>query len=66
MSFDCTPNFTEKLATDPDFRLKVLDEIANDDELKDLTEEDLKAIIGGGLRLPLIYGSVSFGFIMSE
>ncbi|NCS78627.1 MAG: hypothetical protein GPJ17_15990 [Microcystis aeruginosa K13-07] len=47
MSFDRTPNFTEKLATDPDFRLKVLDEIANDDELKDLTEEDLKAIVGG-------------------
>jgi len=46
MSFDRTPNFTEKLATDPDFRLKVLDEIANDDELKDLTEEDLKAIVG--------------------
>ncbi|MCZ8358952.1 MAG: hypothetical protein O9350_14155 [Microcystis sp. LE19-388.1G] len=65
MSFDCTPNFTEKLATDPDFRLKVLDEIANDDELKDLTEEDLKAIIGGGGEM-LIYGSVSFGFIMSE
>jgi bacteriocin-like protein len=65
MSFDRTPNFTEKLATDPDFRLKVLDEIANDDELKDLTEEDLKAIIGGGGEM-LIYGSVSFGFIMSE
>jgi bacteriocin-like protein len=37
----------------------ILREIANDEELKDLTEEDLKAIIGGGLRLPLIYGSVS-------
>ena len=47
MSFDRTPNFTEKLATDPDFRLKVLDEIANDDELKFLTEEDIKAIFGG-------------------
>jgi hypothetical protein len=58
MSFDRTPNFTEKLATDPDFRLKVLDEIATDDELKDLTEEDLKAIIRGGLHL--IYGSVSW------
>jgi len=57
MSFDRTPNFTEKLATDPDFRLKVLDEIANDDELKDLTEEDLKAIVGGGLNIHQIYGS---------
>jgi|NOAtaT_7_FD_contig_123_40_length_682_multi_45_in_2_out_2_1 hypothetical protein len=57
MSFDRTPNFTEKLATDPDFRLKVLDEIANDDELKDLTEEDLKAIVGGGLNRHQIYGS---------
>ena len=47
MSFDRIPNFTEKLATDPDFRLKVLDEIANDDELKFLTEEDIKAIFGG-------------------
>lgn len=47
MSFDRTPDFTEKLATDPDFRLKVLDEIANDDELKFLTEEDIKAIFGG-------------------
>jgi len=47
MSFDRTPNFTEKLATDPDFRLKVLDEIANDEELKFLTEEDIKAIFGG-------------------
>ncbi|QGZ88585.1 hypothetical protein [Microcystis aeruginosa] len=56
MSFDRTPNFTEKLATDPDFRLKVLDEIANDDELKDLTEEDLKAIVGGWLNIHL-YGS---------
>ena len=59
MSFDRTPNFTEKLATDPDFRLKVLDEIANDDELKDLTEEDLKAIVGGGLTKNQIYGVVS-------
>ncbi|MCA2665588.1 MAG: hypothetical protein IM486_15545 [Microcystis sp. M114S2] len=57
MSFDRTPNFTEKLATDPNFRLKVLDEIANDDELKDLTEEDLKAIVGGGLNIHQIYGS---------
>jgi hypothetical protein len=58
MSFDRTPNFTEKLATDPDFRLKVLDEIANDDELKDLTEEDLKAIVGGWLNQQhQIYGS---------
>jgi len=37
----------------------ILREIADDEELKDLSEEDLKAIIGGGLRLPLIYGSVS-------
>ncbi|NCS53757.1 MAG: hypothetical protein GPJ23_16080 [Microcystis aeruginosa G13-05] len=60
MSFDRTPNFTEKLATDPDFRLKVLDEIANDDELKDLTEEDLKAIVGGRLNIHhQIYGVVS-------
>ncbi len=59
MSFDRTPNFTEKLATDPDFRLKVLDEIANDDELKTLTEEDLKAIIGG--RMQQVYGSTSGG-----
>ncbi|MCA2620317.1 MULTISPECIES: hypothetical protein [unclassified Microcystis] len=59
MSFDRTPNFTEKLATDPDFRLKVLDEIATDDELKDLTEEDLKAIVGGGLNIHQIYGVVS-------
>ncbi|MCZ8121436.1 MAG: bacteriocin [Microcystis sp. LE18-22.4A] len=59
MSFDRTPNFTEKLATDPDFRLKVLDEIANDDELKTLTEEDLKAIVGGWLNQHQIqiYGS---------
>lgn len=57
MSFDRTPNFTEKLATDPDFRLKVLDEIANDDELKDLTEEDLKALVGGWLDIHQIYGS---------
>ncbi|MCA2694559.1 MULTISPECIES: hypothetical protein [unclassified Microcystis] len=65
MSFDRTPNFTEKLATDPDFRLKVLDEIANDDELKDLTEEDLKAIIGGGLNIHQIYGSpLPFPFII--
>lgn len=56
MSFDRTPNFNEKLATDPDFRLKVLDEIANDDELKDLTEEDLKAIVGGWLNKHQIYG----------
>jgi hypothetical protein len=59
MSFDRTPNFTEKLATDPDFRLKVLDEIATDDELKDLTEEDLKAIVGGCLNIHQIYGVVS-------
>ncbi|TRU70952.1 MAG: hypothetical protein EWV55_10125 [Microcystis viridis Mv_BB_P_19951000_S69] len=57
MSFDRTPNFTEKLATDPDFRLKVLDEIATDDELKDLTEEDLKAIVGGCLNKHQTYGS---------
>lgn len=38
MSFNRTPNFTEKLATDPNFRLKILDEIANDDELKDLMD----------------------------
>ncbi|MDB9422026.1 hypothetical protein PN467_16300 [Microcystis aeruginosa CS-563/04] len=57
MSFDRTPNFTEKLATDPDFRLKVLDEIATDDELKDLTEEDLKAIVGGWLNKHQTYGS---------
>ncbi len=36
----------------------ILREIANDEELKDLTEEDLKAIIRGGLHL--IYGSVSW------
>ncbi|MFM6321965.1 MAG: hypothetical protein ACKPGT_33470 [Microcystis sp.] len=59
MSFDRTPDFTEKLATDPDFRLKVLDEIANDDELKDLTEEDLKAIVGGWMQQ--VYGSTSGG-----
>jgi hypothetical protein len=59
MSFDRTPNFTEKLATDPDFRLKVLDEIATDDELKDLTEEDLKAIVGGWMQQ--VYGSTSGG-----
>jgi bacteriocin-like protein len=40
-----------------DFSL-ILREIANDEELKDLTEEDLKAIIGGGREM-LIYGSVS-------
>ena len=57
MSFDRTPNFTEKLATDPDFRSRVLEEIANDDELKDLTEEDLKAIVGGWLNKHQIYGS---------
>jgi hypothetical protein len=36
-----------------------LDEIANDDELKDLTEEDLKAIVGGWLNQHQIqiYGS---------
>ena len=59
MSFDRTPNFTEKLATDPDFRVKVLDEIATDDELKTLTEEDLKAIVGG--RMQQVYGSTSGG-----
>ncbi len=37
----------------------ILREIANDEELKDLTEEDLKAIIGGKLNKFLIYGSVS-------
>ncbi|TRV09214.1 MAG: hypothetical protein EWV41_09205 [Microcystis wesenbergii Mw_MB_S_20031200_S109] len=36
----------------------ILREIANDEELKDLTEEDLKAIIGGKQN-KLIYGSVS-------
>ncbi|MCZ8024326.1 MAG: hypothetical protein O9332_02315 [Microcystis sp. LE19-10.1B] len=36
----------------------ILREIADDEELKDLTEEDLKAIIRGGLHL--IYGSVSW------
>lgn len=40
-----------------DFSL-ILREIANDEELKDLTEEDLKAIIGG--RLSQMYGSVSW------
>ena len=59
MSFDRTPNFTEKIATDPDFRLKVLDEIANDDELKTLTVEDLKAIVGGWIQQ--VYGSSSGG-----
>jgi len=36
----------------------ILREIADDEELKDLSEEDLKAIIRGGLHL--IYGSVSW------
>ena len=36
----------------------ILREIANDEELKDLTEEDLKAIVGGWLNQQhQIYGS---------
>ncbi|TRV42055.1 MAG: hypothetical protein EWV42_04505 [Microcystis panniformis Mp_GB_SS_20050300_S99D] len=37
----------------------ILREIANDEELKDLTEEDLKAIIGGKQIKFQMYGSVS-------
>jgi bacteriocin-like protein len=59
MSFDRTPNFTEKLATDSDFRQQVLKEITNDEELKTLTEEDLKAIVGG--RMQQVYGSTGGG-----
>ena len=38
---------------------KLLEEIANDDELKNLTEEEIKAVFGGrGDREMLVYGNV--------
>ena len=39
---------------------QILEEIANDDELKTLTEEEIKAIFGGRTVMPVqIYGVVS-------
>jgi hypothetical protein len=37
---------------------QLLEEIANDDELKTLTEEEIKAVFGGFRFKGLIYGSV--------
>jgi hypothetical protein len=37
---------------------QLLEEIANDDELKTLTEEEIKAVFGGFRFKRLIYGSV--------
>ena len=57
MSFEQTPDFYDRLTRDQDFRTQVLAEIAADDELKTLTEEDLKAIFGGRAARQQIYGT---------
>ncbi len=47
MSFEQVKDFYQKLATDANFRHQILEDLRTDDELKELTEEDLKAIFGG-------------------
>jgi hypothetical protein len=37
---------------------QLLEEIANDDELKTLTEEEIKAVFGGFRFKGLMYGSI--------
>ena len=37
---------------------QLLEEIANDDELKTLTDEEIKAVFGG-IRMMLIYGGIT-------
>ena len=37
---------------------QLLEEIANDDELKTLTDEEIKAVLGGFCNKTLIYGGV--------
>jgi hypothetical protein len=58
MSFETKNSSNLNLDDAQQISPQLLEEIVNDDELKTLTEEEIKAVFGGR-RMMLIYGGVS-------